>query len=180
MKTDLKTEVQREAEDRGFDVKEIADDKLQISKTDIDPLILAVLDTVPTKDTEIIEITRPELNAYHEFAIEHEKPVILCIRADEGIKIASTDKLISRSFDVGMESSMGAFEDAEVNTESNWDLPNLYRVKKHFKPLAHLLSVDRGHLVGVLNVPQISYQYFFDVKGTSRQIIRGGLMGAGL
>jgi len=179
MKTDLKTEVQREAENRDFDVKEIADDKLQISKTDIDPIILAVLSTVPT-DGGIIEITRPELNAYLECAIDNKKPVILCIRADEGIRIASTDKLISRSFDVGMESSMDAFEDNEVNPDNNFDLPNLYRVKKHFKPLANLLSVDRGHLVGVLNVPQISYQYFFDVRGTSRQIIKGGLMGAGL
>ena len=179
MKTDLKTEVQREAENRDFDVKEIADDKLQISKTDIDPIILAVLSTVPT-DGGIIEITRPILNNLHEYAVDNKKPVILCIRADEGIRIASTDKLISRSFDVGMESSMDAFKDNEVNPDNNWDLPNLYRVKKHFKSLANLLSVDRGHLVGVLNVPQVSYQYFFDVKGSNRQIIRGGLMSAGL
>jgi len=179
MKTDMKTEITREAEDRSWKVKPLTDDKIELSKPEVDPIILAVVSTVPT-DGGIIEITRLELNAYHEFAIEHEKPVILCIKTDEGVRIASTDKLISRSFDVGMESSMDAFENAEVNSESNWDLPNLYRVKKHFKSLANLLSVDRGHLVGVLNVPQISYQYFFDVKGSSRQIIRGGLMGAGL
>jgi hypothetical protein len=179
MKTDMKTEIQRESEDRGWKVKPLTEDKIELSKPEVDPIILAVISTVPT-DGGIIEITRPILNNLHEFAIDNKKPVILCIRTDEGIKIASTDKLISRSFDVGMESSMDSFEDAKVNPESKWDLPNLYRVKKHFKPLANLLSVDRGHLVGVLNVPQVSYQYFFDVKGSSRQIIRGGLMGAGL
>ena len=179
MKTGLKKEVQREAEDRGWKVKPLTEDKIQLSKAEVDPIILAVVSTVPTNGG-IIEITRPELNELHEYAIEREKPVILCIRSDEGIRIASTDKLISKSFDVGMESSMDSFEDTEINPDNNFDLPNLYRVKKHFKPLANLLSVDRGHLVGVLNVPQVSYQYFFDVKGTSRGIIKGGLMGAGL
>ena len=75
-----------------------------------------------------------------------------------------------------MESSLLSFEKNEIDHQNNMELPNLYRVKKHWKPLDHLLKIDRGIFVSVRVRPTISYQMFFDVKGTDRQIVRGGLM----
>ena len=178
MKTDLKTEIKTRATSAGFDVKDLKDeeDKIEISKDMVDPIILHIVKHVPTAEHQIIEITRPELNALHEYAIEHETLLILVTEADDGIRIASTDRLINKSFDIGMESSLDSFEKNDADPQHTFELPNLYNVKKLWRPLNHLLKIDRGNFVGVLAVPKVSYQMYFDVKGSSRQIVRGGIM----
>jgi hypothetical protein len=171
---DMITEISREAEDRGFTAKKIADNKVEITKEDIDPIVLSYIDTEPTTEGQL-EVTRSQLKDEHEYAVNNQTLVLLCIKPeDQGVLCASTDNLINTSYDIGVEKSRDSVVKPE-DSQNSMDLPNVYKLTV-FTPLEELLSIDRGKFVAVRVRPTISYQMFFDVKGTERQIQRGGIM----
>jgi len=167
-------DIARAAEDRGFKVEEVEEGKVEISKENIDPIVLAYVGIEPTVEGRI-EVTRQQLKDFHEYAVNSEQLLLVVINTeDKGYVVASTDNLINASYDIGVEKSRDSVDKPEDH-QNSMDLPNVYKIET-FTPLDELLAIDKGKFVAVRVRPTISYQMFFDVKGTERQIQRGGIM----
>ncbi len=167
-------DISRTAEDRGFKVEEVEEGKVEISKDNIDPIVLAYVDIEPSVEGKI-EITRQQLKDFHEYAVNSEQLLLVVIKTEDNeYLVASTDNLINGSYDIGVEKSRDSVDKPDGH-QNSMDLPNVYKLTV-FTPLEELLAIDRGKFVAVRVRPTISYQMFFDVKGTERQIQRGGIM----
>ena len=167
-------EITRTAEDRGFKVEEAGEDRIEISKPNVDPIILAFVNVQPSSDNSL-EITRGQLKEFHEEAVSSEQLLLVVIKTeDKGYVCASTDNLINSSYDIGVEKSRDSVDKPDGH-QNLMDLPNVYKVSV-FTKLDDLLSIDKGKFVAVRVRPTISYQMFFDVKSTDRSMIRGGIM----
>ena len=75
-------EIARTAEDRGFKVEEVEEDKVEISKENIDPIVLAYVDIEPTVEGRI-EVTRQQLKDFHEYAVNSEQLLLVVINTED-------------------------------------------------------------------------------------------------